>query len=528
MNVRKLLLSGMFLAASSAPSVAGDVWERYVREFNRTDRESYTNTIANAEAEEFLRRYAPAFECPDADIERTYHFRWWTYRKHLKSTPDGWVVTEFLPPVGWARKHNTISCALGHHCREGRWLRDPVYVRDYIRFMLTEGTVSGAGAYINWPATSLLLLAENTGEFNFACSRLDDLTRHYRVWERGWSVNAWPLKGKQRIGMEPNGLFIMSANYEGSEFSLSGNGMRPLINSCMAAEASAIARIARSAGRADIAAEFAAKAKALERNVLEKLWSEEKRFFLTLGPDGKLRSTRELNGYAPWYFGLEVKGRGDAFDQLLDEKGFSAPWGLTFPERRDPGFKVDYEGHCCLWNGPVWPYSTSVALTALARAVGAGDSGRITRYGYFRLLKQYAASHVLVREDGSKVPFIDENQNPFDGDWVARTKLIRAGERIPDRGKDYNHSTFCDLVLSGLVGISSPAAGEIALQPLVPDGWDYFRVTGVPCAGKMLDVVWDRNGKRFGEIVGFAVFADGKKVFTSARVPKKVHIGADG
>ena len=515
-----------FLLSSSAAvmSAYADTWTRYVREFNRTDRESYTNTIANAQAEKFLRENAPAFECPDADIERTYHFRWWTFRKHLKHTDDGWVVTEFLPPVGWARRHNTISCALGHHCREGRWLRDRKYVSDYLRFMLRQGTVSGKGAYINWPAVSILALSETTGDSGLGEQLLPDLVRHYRTWEKGWSVRAWPYKGEVRIGLDPCGMFSMSANYEGSEFAIGGNGYRPLINSCMAAEARAISEIARCKGDVVLAEEFAAKASGLEKIVSEKLWNSDRIFYTTVSTTGTHTVTRELNGYAPWYFGFARKGRGAAWNQLLDENGFFAPWGLTFPERRDPAFKIDYNGHCCLWNGPVWPYSTSVALTGLANAIADGESGKVSADDYVRLLRQYAKSHVLKLEDGSVVPWIDENMNPFDGDWIARTILKKQGDRIPDRGKDYNHSTFCDLVISGLVGLSSPGHGVVEIRPLAPEGWDWWRLSGVPCAGMTVDVVWDRNGRRFGKGKGFSVFADGKAVFTAPTVPRMKRI----
>jgi hypothetical protein len=516
-SIKPLLAAAV--AAGAMVSLA-DTWGKYVPAFNRGDSETYVNTIANSNAEEFLRRNAPAFECPDADIERTYHFRWWTFRKHLKSTEDGWVVTEFLPPVGWARKHNTISCALGHHCREGRWLRDPKYVSDYLKFMLTQGTVSGYRAYINWPASSLAALEENTGDGELAKQLLAPLAKHYREWEKGWLVGAWPLKGKFRIGLDGCGLFGMSANYEGSEFSLSGNGYRPLLNSCMVSEARCIAAIAASAGDSELEREFSLKAAKLEKKVLENLWSDERRFFLTMARGGAVSKTRELNGYAPWYFGLNVKGKGDAFDQLLDEGGFAAPWGLTFPERRDAGFKIDYDGHCCLWNGPVWPYSTSITLTALAKAIADGDSGSVGAADYFKLLKQYAASHVIKLEDGRSLPWIDENQNPFDGDWVARTKLLRQGDKIVDRGKDYNHSTFCDLVLSGLVGLSSPAAGTISVRPLVPPSWNWFRLSKAPCAGALVDVVYDRDGSRMGGRAGFEVFADGKSVYYSPELPK--------
>ena len=44
-----------------------------------------------------------------------------------------------------------------------------------------------------------------------------------------------------------------------------------------------------------------------------------------------------------------------------------------------------------------------------------------------------------------------------------------------ERGKDYNHSLFCDLVLSGLFGISVKD-GRLTADPMVPDTWDSFKV----------------------------------------------------
>ncbi|MFQ6929240.1 MAG: MGH1-like glycoside hydrolase domain-containing protein [Parabacteroides merdae] len=32
-------------------------------------------------------------------------------------------------------------------------------------------------------------------------------------------------------------------------------------------------------------------------------------------------------------------------------------------------FKVAYEGHECQWNGPSWPYATSMTLVGLANFV---------------------------------------------------------------------------------------------------------------------------------------------------------------
>ena len=84
--------------------------EKHVKQFNTDDNELYANTYPNKDAFSFLKANIPLFECPDEDFERTYYFRWWTYRKHIKNTPDGYVITEFLPEVSWSGKYNTICC----------------------------------------------------------------------------------------------------------------------------------------------------------------------------------------------------------------------------------------------------------------------------------------------------------------------------------------------------------------------------------------------------------------------------------
>jgi hypothetical protein len=109
-------------------------WEAYMDKFNRLDDELYVQNIPNSEAKAFLENKIPLFDCPDKQLVETYYFRWWTYRKHVKKIPTGYVISEFLPNVGWAGKYNTISCAAAHHIYEGRWLHDEHIIPDYARF----------------------------------------------------------------------------------------------------------------------------------------------------------------------------------------------------------------------------------------------------------------------------------------------------------------------------------------------------------------------------------------------------------
>src|SRR5690606_26403057 len=90
-------------------------FKSYIDAFNKYDEELYPQAVPNADAWVFLRENIPFFECPDKQLERTYYFRWWTYRKHIKQTPGGYIITEFLPDVPWAGKYNAISCPAAHH-----------------------------------------------------------------------------------------------------------------------------------------------------------------------------------------------------------------------------------------------------------------------------------------------------------------------------------------------------------------------------------------------------------------------------
>ena len=153
-------------------------------------------------------------------------------------------------------------------------------------------------------------------------------------------------------------------------------------------------------------------------------------------------------------------------------------------------------------------------MTALYETLQSGAEIPVGKADFARLLKQYAAQQVRVREDGQTVPWIDENLNPFTGDWQARTILIeqarRAGRepRFRERGKDYNHSTFCDLVIAGLCGFVPKSDGSLVVKPLAPDEWNWWCVDGVRYHGRDITILFDRDGTHYGKGKGLRVLAD--------------------
>ena len=466
---------------------------------------------------EWLSENTPGFDCPDPILTETYRFRWQTFSKHMKSTPDGFVVTEFAADVPWAGRYNTINCAAGHHFYEGRWLRDPRYLSEYARFWF--GPSGDPRNYSFWAADSIYAYSLVNGDVELIKMLLPDLVHNYRAWEE-----------KRQ---DSSGLFWQYDNYDGMEYSIGGSGYRATINSYMYGDAVAIARIAAMMGDDQLAAEFTEKANTVKRLVQEQLWDPEDSFFkvkvnevglaytknqpaawVNQLNEGQLRLNQlvdvcELHGYVPWYFNLPDSGFERAWKKLRDPSGFEASYGPTTTEQRHPLFMCHHT-HECLWNGPSWPYATTQLLVAMANLLRNYDQNYVTVDDYFTLLRRYASCHRILSDDGEEKPWIDENLDPYTGEWIARNRLYERNDPLKDRGANYNHSGFCDLIISGLMGIQPRADAMLQISPLLPqDTWDYFRLDSVPYHGRLVTVQYDRTGSRYEQGAGFRVFVDG-------------------
>ncbi len=511
--------TAMASEGTSAAVLKAESFKHYVDTFNENDEELYVQHVPNQKAWEFLKANVPLFECPDEDLERTYYFRWWTYRKHVKLTPDGFVITEFLPKVGWSGKHNTINCPAGHHFYEGRWLHNRKYLDDYAVFWFRKG--GSVRSYSFWAADAMWARYLVTADKQHVTDLLSDLVNNYKEWE------------KKRL--EPDGLFWQIDDRDGMEVSIGGSGKRATINSYMYGDAVAIANIAGLADEKELATNYQAKAEKIKKLVQAKLWDGEVKFFKTLPRKAEqLVDVRELLGYVPWYFNLPDAGYEEAWKQLTDPKGFYAPFGPTTAEQRHPRFAVSYKGHECQWNGPSWPFATTQVLVGLANLLNNYKQDAISKNDYFETLKIYTKSHQLKREDGRAVPWIDENLNPYTGDWISRTRLKRwkngtwdKGKGGKERGKDYNHSGYCDLIISGLVGLRPRVDDIIEVNPLIgTDTWEWFCLDNVLYHGRIITILWDKSGKKYNKGKGLRVFANGKQIAQSdtlGRVTGKYH-----
>lgn len=476
---------------ASAAVLKYDDFKHYATYFNSMEDENIVQAIPNAAASDWMKENIPLFECPQKNFEEMYYYRWWSLRKHIKDTPVGYGMTEFLVNRSYADKYNLIACAIGHHIYESRWLRNRDYL-DQIIHTWYRGNDGGPMAkmrnFSSWNIDALYNRFLVDGNRGFLSDMIPDLVEEYKRWE---STHRWD-----------NGLYWQGDVQDGMEESISGGRRkkyaRPTINSYMYGNAKALSNMGILFGNEKLAMDFGLRADTLKQLVQDKLWNGDNRFFETLRPDS-FANAREAIGYIPWYFNLPDAERYDiAWKQITDEGGFSAPYGLTTAERRHPEFRTRGVGKC-EWDGAIWPFASSQTLTAMANFMNNYPQSVMTDSIYFRQMELYVESQYHRGR-----PYIGEYLDEVTGYWLK-------GDQ--ERSRYYNHSTFNDLMITGLIGLRPRIDNTIEVNPLIPeDKWDWFCLDNVLYHGQNITIVWDKYGDRYHLGKGLRIFVNGVEV----------------
>jgi hypothetical protein len=490
----------------------------------------------------------PFWESPNAQMDEIFYYRAEVLTKHLRyaSPQTGYLFTEFscAETLPWAGRYNGIASSTDLQMQEIRWLKTRQYGNDYAHYwMLTDGAQPRAYGYPAAWATWQLGMVH--GDQAVATSLLDKFVANYEGWERGLvdypHDNGFDTKRQ---------LFWQTGRDMGGEFNLAscqlseklrgipgykirgGAGYRPDINAVLFAEAATISKIARMAHRPEIESRFAQKAASLRQNTQQHLWDPQREFFLHrwrydeysegdtaghksirewsliwetnsdrhggVGYQPSIAGTghgRELTGYVPWRFGLpeDREEFAAAWKFLTSPDHFYAPFGPTTAEQHDPWFHVIY--HACRHNGQSWPFHTSRILSAAANLLNDYQHhGDFTREKYFDLLSIYTK----VQHETGK-PHLAEAHNPFNADWVQN--------EWP--GLDYFHSSYIDLIVTGLAGLRPADDNTLIVNPLAPSDWEYFTLDQVGYRNHLISIVGDRSGERYKLGKGLTVLVDG-------------------
>lgn len=452
-------------------------------------------------------RNTPFFECADTAIEQVYYYRWKLYKAHIRNVgTNQYVITEFINHVAWDRDpYCTINAASMHHLYEGRWLRDDRYINGYINNLYRDGGNNRRySESIADAAYARFLVSNDTA---FLLQHLDSMKAIYNAWYDHYDSS----KNLFWIPAMPDATEYTIASIDatnGTEGFDHGEAFRPTVNSYMYGNALAIAKAATMAGDKAAADTFSRRASVLKQLVQRDLWNEGLQHFTDrFKQDNQyvhywdfIRG-RELAGMAPWYFNLPDDSRryNAAWRHVLDTSQLLGPFGFRTNE---PSYEyyfkqfVYFQGQRgSQWNGPSWPYQNSIVLTGMANLLQDYEQHDASNASYLDLLRRFTRQHYLPNGGLNLV----EDYDPNLGGPIVHYYW----------SNHYLHSSYNNLVISGLCGIKPATGDTLGIHPLVDESISWFCLQGLSYHGHRLTVMYDRKGDHYRKGKGLQVWVDG-------------------
>jgi hypothetical protein len=447
----------------------------------------------------------PFFECSDKKLEQVFYYRWKMYKAHIRNVGQNeFVITEFINHVPWDRDpYCTINAASMHHIYEGRWLKDNRYMDGYINNLYKGGNNRRYSESVADAAYARFLV---NGDTAFIFRQLDSMKSIYNAWSDHFD----PVRHLYYIPAMPDATEYTIASIDasgGKDGFEGGDAFRPTINSYMYGNARAIAKIALLKKDFTTAQEYQEHANNLRFNVMSNLWNDSlKHFTDRFKVNNKYVHNwdfirgRELAGMIPWYFNLpddEAKYNA-AWDHVLDTGQLLGKYGLRTNE---PSYEYYFRQYVYFngargsqWNGPSWPYQSSQVLTAMTNLLNDYKQSRITNADYLGMLRQYAAQHYL----SDSVINLVENYDPDQGGPIVNYYW----------SNHYNHSTFNNLIITGLCGIRPSLSDTLTINPLIDSTISYFALSNLNYHGHRITVIYDRDGTKYNLGQGVSVLVD--------------------
>jgi hypothetical protein len=451
----------------------------------------------------------PFFECSDKKIQDVYYYRWKLYKAHIRDIgEDGYVITEFLDDVSWDKNpYSSLNDATGFHIYEGRWLKDRKYINGYIKYMypgggndrhFSEGIAYAAYAYY-------LINADSS----FIGKQLSVMEHVYNLWLDHYDL----IKDLYFIEplLDATEYTISSIDASGGKDGFrGGDAFRPTINSYMYGNALAISRIAKMKGDTTISSLYLKRAEQIKTNVENDLWNDSLHHFIDRYKVSNqfvhywdfIRG-RELAGYVPWCYDLPDDNAkyNSAWTNLMDTSKFLGKYGLRTDEPSYQYYMKQYRyagTHPeCQWNGPSWPFQETQVLEGMSNLLNNYDQNIISTSDYLKVLRLYTQQHYLPNGKLN----LQEDYNPDTGKPIVGLH----------RSSHYNHSSYNDLIITGLCGIRPSKGNILIINPLIDSTIKYFCLDDVLYHGHTLSIVYDSNGKKYKLGKGLTIYVDGKK-----------------
>ena len=192
--------------------------------------------------------------------------------------------------------------------------------------------------------------------------------------------------------------------------------------------------------------DFEQEAENIKRDILSKMWDPETEFFYDLHFETDAKAmVKNIVGIYPHWAAITGEEHLGALKKLFDPDYFHTACPFPSVARDCKAYRPEggWMGRFikgrngCVWCGPSWPYTTSVAIDAIGIESKRSNHSFDKEFAHY--LREYSLQHYRGRD--LMKPYLVEH---YHGE---------TGEPLSDE-PDYNHSFYIDLIMSHVAGIT--------------------------------------------------------------------------
>ena len=473
---------------------------------------------------EYARHFdgVPEFRCSDAAFERMWDYRWYLVRRNLADPRHGSLAYPLFyegrsakmaldpwKPRGWEFS-KLIPFSTPFHLLEGRWHADPSACKGEVSNLVKNQADDGlfrcaytdrvGGDYTDftaWGAWQLYLVHPDKdwlSQVGPGLVRQVDGT--VQVYDKDGDLLP-EVTNHNRTGKEYQPSFFYKGNYPRRPAKDDATPLERVDAACyLYMNACAASNIMAEIGNKREAARLGGIAEKVRQAILDKMWDPERKFFYDIDAAAHDRIPVEnVVGFDPFLAGIAGSAHLPIFERLSDPEQFWTKAPVPSTTKKCPAYAPDasWKGehvrgeHGCMWNGPTWPFTNSTVLMALADATLANQHKLDSLFA--ELLRRY--TRMCFRNANLSDPMIYEHYNPETGRPISREE-------------DYYHSSWIDLIVRYVAGVTPLPAGRIEFRP-IDCGFESFSLHGIHVASREVDVDYDTRSGYTAKIDGVAV-----------------------
>lgn len=482
----------------------------------------------------------PTFQSSDPLLNQTWKYRWFLLRHNLADPKYG-HLTQPLFYEGRSHKKSKkpfgkggwefsklINLSVPLHIMDARWYHDPVYCEGVLQNMkesmnedgmfccLTVDTIMHSFANFScWAAYKLYLVHPDQ---KFLTQLLPALKMQIESWKRihGTDNDQLMIEHKHtRTGKEYQPSYWYFHQYPSNPKDKSTYTHLKRVDRAVYhyLNTLGVAKLCELIGDAE-APSYHKLAEEIKQDIIGKMWNGESEFFYDLHyqTDEQALVKNIVGIYPGWAEMIDDRFNG-MIEHLMNDQEFDT--GCPFPSvaMDCPAYSKEggWMGHFvkgrngCVWDGPTWPYTNSIALDALAKESKRRNHQFDRQFAsYFR---EYSFLHFMQRDLNH--PGLVEHYNS------------ETGEPLSDE-QEYNHSYYIDLLISHVAGLSIEH-DRIVLDPL-DVGLDYFCLDRIKAAGMEIRITYKKPhvAQEGLEAIeeGYRLFVNGELRFSSPTLAK--------